>query len=400
MSAPQHHFKPIDFKARFPALDGIRALAILMVFAAHYGGGTHGGPLLHFMNRAHNYGWIGVDLFFALSGFLITGILYDTRTDSKYFKRFFARRSVRVFPIFYLVFLVLLLLTPLFHFQWKPGHFFFLLYMGNLSMISNPSLEILRSSWNPLADVHIVHFWSLCVEEQFYLLWPLIIWFVRDRIRIIRIAAALSVLAFVLRVIMVMNIDPSKTEHWIMHLLPFRMDTLLIGGILALLLRGENADLWQRRCKWLFLLPLIPVIAMCAVSSEVYSTWLITIGLSFIALFSTGLLGISLRHGSAAYRFFHLRPLRLLGKYSYGFYIYHELWPGPYFVLVRFLASRLHSSILANGISDVFIFALYLLMAKLSYDLFEVRFLRFKKHFEYDSELQEHRTNFAEELNA
>jgi len=119
MTQKSSEFRPIDFKTRFPALDGIRGLAVGMVFINHFGGGAHGGPILRAVNQVRERGWAGVDLFFVLSGFLITGILFDTRTDSKFFRRFFARRSLRIFPVFYLVVAVLLLLTPLFQYQWR-----------------------------------------------------------------------------------------------------------------------------------------------------------------------------------------------------------------------------------------------------------------------------------------
>lgn len=117
-----------------------------------------------------------------------------------------------------------------------------------------------------------------------------------------------------------------------------------------------------------------------------------------LALASAGLIGATLRPASPAFRFFNLKPLRFLGKYSYGFYVYHVLWAGAWSALVGYLTPRFHSSVLANATSDILNFSLSLLVAKLSYDLFEVRFLRFKKNFEYDSELREHKTNFAEEL--
>ena len=114
MERARRPFPPIDFTTRFPALDGLRALAVTMVFALHYGGGLHGGRLLRLANAVRLRGWMGVDLFFVLSGFLITGVLYDTRSDSGYFRRFFARRALRIFPVFYLTFAVILLLTPVF----------------------------------------------------------------------------------------------------------------------------------------------------------------------------------------------------------------------------------------------------------------------------------------------
>lgn len=398
MASPPRHFAPIDFKSRFPALDGIRAVAIIMVFALHYGGGTHGGALLGLINQIRLRGWIGVDLFFTLSGFLITGILYDTRTDSHYFKRFFARRSVRIFPIFYLVFSIFLILTPILHYQWKSGHLLFLLYLGNLSLAADPSLEVIRSSTHPVWSAHLVHFWSLCVEEQFYLIWPVVVWLVRDRIQLIRIASGLSVLALLLRIGMVMTVSTPKLEPWMVHQLPFRMDSLLVGAILALALRGPNSDIWQRLCKWSFLISTITFIGVSVAWPQLNARWLNTIGFSMLALASAGLIGATLRAGSPAFRLFNLKPLKILGKYSYGFYVYHVLWAGAWVALVSHLTQRFHSSVLANAITDILNFSLSFLVAKISYDFFEVRFLRFKKNFEYDSELREHKTNFAEEL--
>jgi peptidoglycan/LPS O-acetylase OafA/YrhL len=400
MPPPQLHFAPIDFKSRFPALDGIRALAIVMVFAFHYGGGTHGGTVLNLINQIRLRGWIGVDLFFTLSGFLITGILYDTRTDSHFFKRFFARRSVRIFPIFYLVLFVFLILTPILQYQWKIGHALFPFYLGNLSLAADPSLETIASAAHPSWSAHLVHFWSLCVEEQFYLIWPLVAWLVRDRIRLIRIASGLSVLALVLRIGMVAIVPASRLDTWMVHQLPFRMDSLLMGGLLALVLRGPDADTWQRRCRWCFLLSIVAFTGFSVAAPQVDAVWLNTIGFSLLALASAGLIGATLRPGSSAFRLFNMKPLRILGKYSYGFYVYHLLWAGAWAALVNDLIRRFHSSVLANAISDVLNFAVTFLIAKISYDFFEVRFLRFKKNFEYDSELREHKTNFAEELKA
>ncbi len=398
MTSPARHFAPIDYKSRFPALDGIRALAIVMVFALHYGGGTHGGTVLNLINQLRLRGWMGVDLFFTLSGFLITGILFDTRADSHYFTRFFARRSVRIFPIFYLVFSIFLVLTPILHYQWQAGHSLFLIYLGNFSLAANPALETIHSATHPAASAHLIHFWSLCVEEQFYLIWPLVVWLVKDRIRLIRIAALLSALAFVLRLVAVQTVPPVHLEPWMVHQLPFRMDSLLFGAILALLLRGQNADEWQRRCKWAFLFSVAIFVALSIALPSLDAPWLNTAGFSLLALASTGLIGATLRPASPAFRFFNLRPLKVLGKYSYGFYVYHLLWAGGWFAFVAFLTPRLHSSVLANALSTILNFAVTFVVAKISYDFFEVRFLRFKRNFEYDSELREHRANFTEEL--
>src|SRR5271170_2428278 len=239
MSAKVRNFQPIDFKTRFPALDGIRALAVTMVFLDHYGGGSHGGFVLQLLNRIRENGWAGVDLFFVLSGFLITGILFDTRNDSHFFKRFFARRSLRIFPVFYLVCSILLLLTPVLHYRWRWLQLTFLVYFGNFFANHDFSLYEVASSTHPSATALIGHLWSLCVEEQFYLLWPLVVWTVRDRVRLLWIASGICLLALSLRVAMCFAF-PAEAETWIIRTLPFRMDSLLFGAILALLLRGPN----------------------------------------------------------------------------------------------------------------------------------------------------------------
>lgn len=394
MSSASRYFPPIDFKIRFPALDGIRALAVTAVFARHYGGGAHSGRVLNIYNELRLRGAIGVDLFFVLSGFLICGILYDTRNDSRFFQRFFARRSVRIFPVFYLVVAVLLLLTPVLQYEWRWGQLPFLIYMGNLLACLDPSLYRVVSANHPGAFANLGHIWSLCVEEQFYLLWPFVVWMVRDRVRLLWIAAGLCLLALALRGGILMFVPSHLSNEIIFYTLPCRMDAMLFGSMLALLLRGESADRWQRSCKWIFLVTAALVITLFTLSPADDSPWLQTIGLTLIAAASAGLIGSTLRTGSTAFRLFHLRPLRILGKYSYGFYIFHAVWPIVWGSLDKGLSMRLHSSALGGILADVIYFALTFGVAKLSYDMFEVRFLSWKRRFEYDSELKEHKHAF------
>src|SRR5665213_3289728 len=101
----------------FPALDGIRAMAFLMVFAGHY--------------LRLPWGWAGVDVFFVLSGFLITGILFDTRDELHRVRNFYVRRTLRIFPLYYAVFLVLALVYPIFHWNWNWVWLVWPAYVGN-----------------------------------------------------------------------------------------------------------------------------------------------------------------------------------------------------------------------------------------------------------------------------
>ncbi len=382
---PARYFAPIDFRTRFPALDGLRALAIVAVFLEHYGGGSHGGPVLTFLNSVRRCGWLGVDLFFVLSGFLITGILYDTLADSKYFLRFFARRSLRIFPIYYLVFTCLLLLTPFARYEWRAGHALFLLYFGNFLGNYDPSFYTIHSARSHTLTANLSHFWSLCVEEQFYMLWPIAVFLLAKRRSIFRAGLLCSVLAIVFRAIEFYWQGPVVAERWIVRTLPFRMDTLLIGGMLALLLRSKYSDRVQRSCKWIFLVCGAVTVGILGWARS-DGPWLVVPGYTIIALGFAGLIGSTLRPGGLAFRICHLKPLRILGKYSYGFYVYHVIFQWVWIEFLIFVTRKLHSMALGGIVALATNFVVTFFVAKVSYDFFESKFLRYKKHFEYDSE--------------
>jgi peptidoglycan/LPS O-acetylase OafA/YrhL len=149
-----------------PALDGIRGLAIILVMSLHLfvSNSNTGSRFFNTLNRIFASSYIGVNLFFVLSGFLITGILLDTRHRPNFFKTFYARRALRIFPVYYGVFVLLFLLTRPLHFVWSGWQYFFLTYTSNLALWRTQPLT--------LSPFNINHFWSLQVEEQFYLIWP------------------------------------------------------------------------------------------------------------------------------------------------------------------------------------------------------------------------------------
>ncbi len=391
-------FQPIDFRTRFPALDGVRALAITLVFLEHYGGGAHGDGVLRVLNLLRLRGWVGVDIFFVLSGFLITGILYDTLGDSKYLSRFFARRSLRILPLYYGVFLLIAVITPLLQYQWRAGHLWFLVYLGNVAANHDFSLYLIFSRTHLRLSANLSHFWSLCVEEQFYLLWPWVVYAVKDRKRLIAVAAAVSFATLLLRCWFFVWAGPVVAERWIVRTLPFRMDALLIGGILALLLRGPQAQRVQAACRSLFVLAAIPVVAIFVWSPSAASPWLLTIGFTLTALASAGLIGMALRTGSPAFRLFNVRPFRTLGKVSYGFYVFHDMYYYAWLVLLTWLGDHLGGKALPGAIAIVAAFLCTFLLSKFSFEYFESRFLQYKRHFEYDSERASHEHAFITAL--
>ena len=163
--------RPSINKNNIPALDGIRGLAVLLVLLFHLSFHANlGGFESSYFQKLFGCGWAGVDLFFVLSGFLITGILVESTNEKFYFLRFYWRRTLRVFPLYFGT-----LLTSLFVFPWihYPSHLFtgseaavpyFFSYVYNLYFVFHTD--------SPLA--YLGPAWSLAIEEQFYLIWPMV----------------------------------------------------------------------------------------------------------------------------------------------------------------------------------------------------------------------------------
>ena len=189
--APAHS---VSLPARLPTLDGLRAIAVLLVVPHNLNLiATYGSPDL-FVAAVHR-GWIGVQLFFVLSGFLITGILLDARDAPDYYRSFFVRRVLRIFPLYYATLLVLFVLLPAFGLL--PSSF-----------RRDPMVEL--SYWayfsNWYGPFHqgpeaVSHFWSLAIEEQFYLLWPFAI-HRRSAGWVMRLCLAIAAASLLFRVVM------------------------------------------------------------------------------------------------------------------------------------------------------------------------------------------------------
>jgi peptidoglycan/LPS O-acetylase OafA/YrhL len=162
----------------YVGLDGIRAIAIILVFTVHYMG-----------FRTRFIGWTGVLVFFVLSGFLITGILYDNRSEPNRFRNFYVRRTLRIFPLFYFAWILLAAAALFLGTRWRPIQFLWLAYLGNYArFIAGSQLpDHIFTLKGPRLPLEIGHFWSLAVEEQFYLIWPLIVFRLRERKKLIRI---------------------------------------------------------------------------------------------------------------------------------------------------------------------------------------------------------------------
>jgi peptidoglycan/LPS O-acetylase OafA/YrhL len=361
------------------SLDGLRGIAILLVFFFHYLPRNPHSPL----SWLASLGWSGVDLFFVLSGFLITGILYDTRESSNFFKVFYARRALRLIPLYALAVGIVLsvsviLRTPL---TWKAIPFY--VYGSNVMLIVNGGVP----DFTPFFQC--IHFWSLSLEEQFYSLWPLVVFFVPGRRTLMQICA-LGILAALLFRIFLTHLGAST---WMLYAeLPSRMDALLAGALLALVLRARpQVSLSPRRvcllmagCCFILAILFVRARSLFLASSEMTS-W----GYSMFAGLYVGALALALVPGTLANRVGKIPTLRFFGRYSYGLYVWHDL-PSPICVKwVPWFTKNIHPLVLAQSVYALAMLALFTGVAVISYQLIEVRFLRLKSYFQYASPKQE-----------
>ena len=195
------------------------------------------------------WGWTGVDVFFVLSGFLITGILFDTRDHPHRVRNFYIRRTLRIFPLYYGLMLLLVLSYPLLKWQWTWAWLLWPAYLGNFCRgihpyVSYSALEML-ADFQPLSrtwhgfQLFLGHFWSLCVEEQFYLVWPWVVFRIRDRKRLIVVCFACIVICPLMRFVGNHTLPQYMLDQEVLYRwTPFRVDALLLGGLVALLRRG------------------------------------------------------------------------------------------------------------------------------------------------------------------
>jgi peptidoglycan/LPS O-acetylase OafA/YrhL len=303
-----------------PALDGLRALAILLVIPHNvYVFESTRGWLAPFA-WISSFGWVGVQLFFVLSGFLITRNLLDSRGAPNYYSTFFGRRILRIFPLYFLVLAFFLLLLP---------------RLVDLSPAIRDSyanqvwLWLFLSNWaEPFGKgvYWFSHFWSLAVEEQFYFVWPLVIATVTRRL--VPMCITIIVAALALRVGMT---EAGARPEMLYMFTVCRMDALASGALAAVLMGSpQSLDFVRKYSDWLLVAALLVLVegASLTHSYETYYTTTLTVGHTLLALsMTTVLLVLAMRARGRAARslaaLLSVAPLRSVGKVSYAMYIFH-----------------------------------------------------------------------------
>jgi peptidoglycan/LPS O-acetylase OafA/YrhL len=292
-----------------PQLDGLRTLAVAAVIWSHW---------LPDCQFGFEWGVMGVNLFFVLSGFLITGILLDSRagavgTGGRWFaiRQFYTRRVLRIFPLFYmtLALLVLVNVRPV-----RETLAWHVCYLSNVYFFR-------QGTWVG----QISHFWSLAVEEQFYLVWPYLMLFLP--IRWLRpVVLGLIVLAPIYRVVMGV-VDPENRLAFVLTI--GCLDALGIGALLAYLARSGGGSQWRAGgvARWLLWIGLSGAAAVEVLDRlHVAPGALLALRQSFLDM----IFGWVILSGARGFqgwfgRFLQWPPMAYLGKISYGLYVFHNL---------------------------------------------------------------------------
>jgi len=330
-----------------PSLQGIRGFGFLLVFCGHYflpQQLAHPGTLrFRILTSLDSFALCAVPTFFVLSGYLIGGILFHTRNREGFFRVFYARRVLRVFPVYYLTLLAvvsfyLLRSLPINNYFWL--HFF---YIQNLF----PSYTS-----QSFGQVSLVHLWSLAVEEQFYLLWPLVVWFFgENRQQLIKVVLTLIACCCAFRLLAPLV---ASMPREIVFLTPVRADSILLGVLLALIREDAVYAQLERFAKWAVAAGACVMILLANWKDRAWSTSFqgVEITTPLINVIAVAVLIAVMEQDSWLNRLCSQRWICWLGGLSYSAYVFHLTF-APYFFnyLTGHLCEYMRSSfaVLASG---------------------------------------------------
>ena len=361
-----------------PALDGVRAIAILMVVVYHSLNGMAGVTWSQkLLLRVTNQGWLGVDLFFVLSGFLITGILIDARTSKHALRSFYTRRVLRIAPVYVVFLLFSLWLASIVGTmsgaegeQLRRTQLWFWTYTVNL-------LIALRS-WSATSSP-TAHLWSLSVEEQFYLLWPAAV-LLMSSVALRRTAIVCIIAAEICCLVLILSYAGGQVN---VVMLPCRMDSLAAGALLASAYRDPL--LWSRVMaarKWLLLAAIAALLAIVVYRNGFDNQRPLEQLIGFPAIAALGSVIIATAASGSAWLSSH--PLRLVAKVSFGMYVWHIVAIRLMNKVVRLPHEATpHSLWIFYGVMSVGTVIGTVILGLISWYVIEQPFLRLKRFVPY-----------------
>jgi peptidoglycan/LPS O-acetylase OafA/YrhL len=356
-----------------PELNGLRGAAFLFIFFFHTLRLESNNFFLKVANAIFRSGWLGVDLFFVLSGFLITRILLDNREEFHKYRIFYTRRLLRIFPIYYLVLIFVFIVSPLFTEIFVPLEklkFYFLTYTYNFWVV-------FTDSWAKVGALD--HFWYLCIEEQFYLFWPFIVFtLINKKLR------KFCIFIFIVSVLIKISIAAQVKDWFIIYVFPLcRLEGFASGAFIAIL--HKEGHLKNKRHALVLLLFMSTLLLILGISLKGFylrDRAIVSAMPPLMSLFYASLLYLLMVEGdSLLKKLMRSRFLTFFGLYSYGLYVYHYIiW---YVLTTRFLFAK------QDPLTSFTVMAISLPVSILSYHIYEQLFLRLKykkslwPHFHY-----------------
>lgn len=372
---------------RVPAFDGIRAVAVLGVLLYHMGCGN-GSRLLRAVAAR---GWYGVDVFFVLSGFLITRLLVDEldNSGSINLRRFYARRCFRLYPAFLSAIILTFIVTAAFGPRVDLKNFasmipYYVTYTFNIWMAFNWWGRGGMQQHLPLTQI-----WTLCIEEQFYLAWPLILRALgrKAAVRALYCAVAGSI---VLRSLIYVFVSSWRAQAFIGFFTLTKLDTIGIGCILALTVEqlAPLSRLYSTRALWLYILCAMPLLWWGT------GQWYFTVGSCVVALSVAVIIAALWMGGSCALtRVLASKPMVEIGKVSYGMYLFQFFTISAARHLIR------ETSSWACLLSWVIAAALLIGLAEIHFQTVETYFLSLRDRiFDEDGRLQSAVTDWSSKV--
>lgn len=375
-----------DSMSRIPELDGVRGFAVLLVLMVHilpYNPVSVELPFSKYVHSFSHMGWVGVDIFFVLSGFLITTILLRTKAGDGYFKNFYARRSLRIFPLYYLTITMVFVLVYLFFPDQReevvfslPWYYFY---------VSNWGFSFLT-----LADPFAIGLtWSLAIEEQFYLIWPLIVCYLNSK-RLTVFSLILVISSLILRIVIpYIYISPTVDYGELFYHATFtRLDSLILGALIAIAYESKSLKKTLNVLAAPVFVVALAMVAYLVYLNPISPLWdnppMYIYGFTFIALGAGGLIVMltTYSENNLLRRIFRIRFLSFFGKYSYAIYLFHRI---PILFLDKYFKENSISGYPGWFLFSFLALLIPVIMALISWNLFEGPILNLKKYFEYQT---------------
>jgi peptidoglycan/LPS O-acetylase OafA/YrhL len=359
--------KPATFtRSYYPALDGLRGIAIILVICCHN---------LNFFPH-FEFGWVGVDLFFVLSGFLITDILLKTKDAKNFIQNFYIRRILKIFPLYYGVLLLFFVIAPALQSLQIQYNY----YHTNQAMLwlhLNNWLCIINT--RPTDNMLVNHFWSLSVEEQFYLVWPILILTVKNTRVLGQIAYLILITCVLCRFSSWLYFGSGYTNFCFQYMT--RLDGLCVGSLIAIWRCGSYEQTKRniiRLALGAFGFHIVLIILTKTVFNNVphfpflgYTTIAVIFGIIvFLAIEKRNFYSKLLLEN---------KVIKYIGKISYGLYVYH--WPILALFKIYLLNTLTNKGFTPHSgyiMVSLIALAVAVLLSSLSYYLFEKKLLALK----------------------